>query len=103
MSWIHHADIVGLFLLGLDNPRADGPLNGTAPQPVTNMEFTKALGRALHRPTILPTPRFGLRLLLGEVADVVATGQRVLPRVPLALDYAYRFPTVDAALSDVLA
>src|SRR5262249_20047453 len=58
MSWIHHEDLVGLFLLGLDNPAASGPLNGTAPNPVTNREFSKALGRALHRPAIFPTPAF---------------------------------------------
>jgi uncharacterized protein (TIGR01777 family) len=103
MSWIHHADMVGLFLLALDNAQAAGPLNGTAPNPVTNKEFSKALGRALHRPSFVWTPRLALRAALGEVADVVATGQRVLPRVPLSLGYQYQFPSIDAALADVLA
>jgi uncharacterized protein (TIGR01777 family) len=102
MSWIHHEDMVGLFLLGLDNPEAKGPLNGTAPNPVTNWQFSKALGRALHRPACFPTPRFMLRLALGEVADVIATGQRVLPKRPLALGYQYRFLTIDEALADIL-
>ena len=102
MSWIHHADMVGLFLLGLDNPEASGPLNGTAPNPVTNRQFSKALGRALHRPAFLPTPRLMLRLALGKVTDILATGQRVLPARPLALGYRYRFPTLDEALADIL-
>jgi len=103
MSWIHHADMVGLFLLALDDSRANGPLNGTAPNPVTNKVFTKALGRALHRPTILPAPRLALRVVLGEVANVIATGQRVLPQVPLKLGYAFQFPSIDAALADIVA
>ena len=102
MSWIHHDDMIGLFLLALDNAGASGPLNGTAPQPVTNRDFGKALGRALHRPSFMPTPALALRVMLGEVANVVATGQRVLPRVPLELGYAYKFPTIDAALADIL-
>ncbi len=103
MSWIHHEDMTGLFLLALDNPQANGPLNGTAPNPVTNREFSKALGRALHRPSFLPAPVFGMRLLLGQVAQVVATGQRVLPQVPLQLGHAFKFPTIDAALAEILA
>ncbi len=102
MSWIHHADIVGLFLLALDDARAKGPLNGTAPGPVTNKLFAKALGGALHRPSFVWTPRLALRVALGEVADVIATGQRVLPRAALALDYAFQFPTIDAALADIV-
>ncbi len=103
MSWIHHADQVGLFLLALDNPAATGPLNGTAPNPVTNYTFSKALGRALHRPALIPAPPFALRLMLGEVACVVTQGQRVLPRKPLALGYSYRYPTLDEALQQILA
>jgi uncharacterized protein (TIGR01777 family) len=102
MSWIHYEDIVGLILLSLDHVNAHGPLNGTAPQPVTNKEFSKALGRALHRPSFLPTPVFALKLMLGEVADVVATGQRVAPKQALALGYQFKFPSIDAALGDIL-
>jgi uncharacterized protein (TIGR01777 family) len=101
MSWIHHEDLGSLFLLALDNPGASGPLNGTAPNPVTNRDFSKALGRALHRPSFMPTPGFGLRLLLGEVADVITTGQRVQPERALALGMRFRFPTLDQALADV--
>src|SRR5439155_6625570 len=64
VSWIHHDDLVGLFLLALDNASAAGPINGTAPNPVPNKEFGKALGRVLHRPAFLPTPAFALRLML---------------------------------------
>jgi uncharacterized protein (TIGR01777 family) len=102
MSWIHHADAVGIILLALDRAEARGPLNGTAPTPVTNKEFGKALGRALHRPAFLPTPGFVMRAALGEVAGVVLTGQRVLPRAALKLGYQFQFPTIDAALADIL-
>jgi uncharacterized protein (TIGR01777 family) len=102
MSWIHHEDMTGVFLHALDNPAATGPLNGTAPAPVTNREFSKALGRALHRPAFMPLPRFALRLRFGKVADVLATGQRVLPRRTLSLGYTYRFSTIDAALNDIV-
>jgi uncharacterized protein len=102
MSWIHHEDVVGIFLLGLDHAEARGPLNGTAPNPVTNKVFSKALGGALGRPSFMPTPKFGLRVMLGEVAGVVAGSQRVLPKKPLALGYAFRFPEVDAALRDAV-
>jgi uncharacterized protein (TIGR01777 family) len=103
MSWIHRDDLAGIFLLALDNPAAIGPINGTAAQPVTNREFGKALGRALHRPAFVPTPPLALRAMLGEVADVIAIGQRVLPKRALALGYQFRFPSVDAALADILA
>jgi uncharacterized protein (TIGR01777 family) len=103
MSWIHHEDLTGLVLLALDREDARGPLNGTAPHPVTNRDFSKALGRALHRPSFFPTPGFLLRLGLGEVAGVIVTGQRVLPRRPLALGYSFKYPTVDAALQQILA
>jgi uncharacterized protein (TIGR01777 family) len=101
-SWVHHADIVGLLLLALDNPAAAGPLNGTAPQPVRNGDFTKAFGRALHRPAFLPVPSFALKLRLGEVADIVTTGMRVLPAKALALGYKFKFPDIEGALADVL-
>jgi uncharacterized protein (TIGR01777 family) len=102
MSWVHAADIVGILLLALDSAAAIGPINGTAPQPVTNRDFATALGRALHRPSFMPTPAFGLRVLLGGVADIITTGQRVLPRKAEALGYRFQFPTVEAALQDLL-
>lgn len=102
MSWIHHEDMTGLFLLALDNSSASGPINGTAPNPVTNKGFSKALGRALSRPAFMPTPGFMLKLMLGEVADVILNGQRVLPRRALALGYVFKFPEIDAALDDAV-
>jgi uncharacterized protein (TIGR01777 family) len=103
MSWIHNMDMVGILLLALDNPNAVGPINGTAPQPVTNREFSKALGRALHRPAVVPTPPPALRALLGEVAQIVAEGQRVLPKKALALGYQFHFPSLDAALANIVS
>jgi uncharacterized protein (TIGR01777 family) len=102
MSWIHHQDLGSLFLLALDDSRASGPLNGTAPNPVTNGDFSRALGRVMHRPTFVPTPAFALRMALGEVADVVTSGQRVFPKRPLAHGLKYSFPSIDAALADII-
>jgi uncharacterized protein (TIGR01777 family) len=101
-SWIHIEDEVGILLLALDHPGAIGPVNATAQHPVTNKEFTKALGRALHRPTILPIPPFILKLRLGEVANILTTGQRVIPAKALALGYQFKFPDIDGALGDLL-
>jgi uncharacterized protein (TIGR01777 family) len=102
ISWIHHDDLVGIVLLALDSVAVSGPINGTSPAPATNRQFSKELGRALHRPAFLPTPPFALRVMLGEVAHVIATGQRVLPTRALALGYPFRFPTLAMALADVL-
>jgi uncharacterized protein (TIGR01777 family) len=103
MSWIHHEDLTGLLLFALDRSDVQGPLNATAPNPVTNRQFAKALGKAIHRPSFFPTPGFLLRLGLGEVADVIAKGQRVLPRRPMQLGYQFRHPTIDGALADLFA
>jgi uncharacterized protein (TIGR01777 family) len=101
-SWIHYEDIVGLFLLALHDPQCHGILNGTAPQPVTNKDFSKALGRALHRPSFLPTPKLAIRILMGKVAGVITAGQRVLPKKALGLGYQFKFPEVEAALANLL-
>jgi uncharacterized protein (TIGR01777 family) len=102
MSWIHNEDLVGLMLFALDRPDAEGVYNGTAPQPVTNRDFSTALGRVLHRPSFMPAPKFALRIVLGEAANIVAEGQRVVPRRALAQGYSFRFPDVMAALRDLL-
>jgi uncharacterized protein (TIGR01777 family) len=102
LSWIHYADLLGIYTLALDYDQVRGPLNATAPNPVTNREFSKALGRALHRPSFLRTPKFALRLMLGEVAGLVIQGQRVSSRKAVTLGYAFRFSDVDAALRDIL-
>jgi uncharacterized protein (TIGR01777 family) len=102
MSWIHYQDLVGIILLALDKVGAAGPINGTAPQPVTNRDFARALGGALGRPAFLPTPGFALQVRFGEVAEVLTTGQRVLPQRALALGYTFRFPDLPAALDNLL-
>lgn len=101
MSWVHVDDVVGIYVLALDG--TSGVLNATAPNPVTNAEFTHALGRAVHRPTILPTPTFALRMLLGEGADMLLTGQRVLPQQTRAEGYTFRFTEIDEALANAVA
>jgi uncharacterized protein (TIGR01777 family) len=103
MSWIHHDDLVGLILLALDRADVRGPLNGTAPNPVTNKEFASALGRALHRPSFIWTPGVMLKLMLGGSADIILQGQRVVPKKALALGYEFRFSDIDPALTDLLA
>src|SRR4051812_13497989 len=75
VPWIHVDDIVGLYVKAIDDASWSGAYNGTAPEPVTQREFSKALGRALRRPALLPTPAFALRMALGELADMVTTGQ----------------------------
>ncbi|SFF24462.1 hypothetical protein SAMN04488120_101139 [Fontimonas thermophila] len=101
MSWIHRADLVALLIWLLENPAAHGVYNGTAPEPVTNRTFTRALGRALHRPAWLPMPGFVLRLVLGEMADIVLTGQRVVPQRALEQGFVFRYPELSAALAAI--
>jgi uncharacterized protein (TIGR01777 family) len=102
MSWIHRDDLVSLFAFAMQDPAARGPINGTAPNPVTMKEFAGALGRALHRPSLIPVPAAAVRALLGEMATVVLDGQRVLPREALALGFTFRFPEVGPALRDLV-
>ena len=101
MSWIHVVDLAALYVFALENPETQGPLNGTAPNPVTMKSFATALGHALHRPSFLPVPAPAVRLLLGEMATVVLDGQRVVPAKAEALGFRFRFPEIDAALRDV--
>ena len=100
-SWIHIDDLVGIYLLAIDG--AEGVLNGTAPNPVTNAAFTKALGEAIHRPSFLPVPTFALRAMLGEGADALLNGQRVIPKRTQELGYAFAYPAIEPALAQVLA
>ena len=102
MSWIHVRDVVGLILYALTTPELTGPVNTTAPNPVTNREFSKTLGSVLHRPTILPTPVLALKLMFGDFADILATGQRVIPEKALRVGYRFRFPDLSEALADVV-
>jgi uncharacterized protein len=102
VSWIHTEDLVGVVLAALGNERWSGPVNGTAPEPVTNRELSHSLGRALHRPALLPVPGAALALLYGEMAQVLTTGARVLPAKPLMLGYEFRHPHLEGALSAAL-
>jgi uncharacterized protein len=101
VPWVHLDDVIGAMIHCLDG-RLDGAVNLTAPNPVTNAELSKALGRALQRPAVLPVPSFGLKLLYGEMATIVITGQRVIPAALQRDGYRFRHPEVDEALRDVL-
>jgi hypothetical protein len=101
-SWIHLEDQVGLLRLALEDPRATGPLNATAPEPVRNRDLARAIGRVLGRPSLLPVPALAVRAALGEMAEVVLASQRVLPARPLALGYRFRWPSLEPALRDLL-
>lgn len=101
VSWIHRDDWVSIVTWALAHPAVSGPLNATAPGPVTNRALAQALGRAMHRPAFMPAPAFALRLLLGEMADAILTGQRVLPDTALRLGFEFRYPDLDEALRAV--
>jgi NAD dependent epimerase/dehydratase family enzyme len=104
MSWIHMEDEVGLIIWALDDHKVWGIINATAPNPVTNREFSKALGRALGRPAFFPVPKLAVSALRGgELADAVAGGARVLPRRALDLGYEFRHPELDEALRAALS
>ncbi|HEY3829563.1 MAG TPA: TIGR01777 family oxidoreductase [Solirubrobacteraceae bacterium] len=103
VSWIHPDDLLGIMLVALADERWTGAVNGTAPEPVTNSELAAALGRALHRPALLPVPGAALRLLYGEMAQIVTTGVRALPAKPLMLGYQFHYPRIDEALAATLA
>jgi hypothetical protein len=102
LPWIHIDDLVGIYLAAIDNGHWSGPVNATAPEPVTNAAFSKALGRALHRPAVLPVPGLALRVLYGSMAEIITTGQRAIPRRTLELGYGYAHPDLDEALADSL-
>jgi uncharacterized protein len=100
--WIHLGDEVGLLRLALEDGRVVGPLAAAAPAPVRNRDLAAALGRVLHRPARVRVPEAALRLLVGELADVLLSSQRVVPRKALDLGYAFRFPALEPALVDLL-
>jgi uncharacterized protein (TIGR01777 family) len=102
MPWIHVDDLVGVYLAALDGGEWSGPVNATAPDPATNAEFSKALGRALHRPAIAPVPALAIRALYGEMAEIVVTGQRAVPQRTQALGYRFAHPELDEALRHAL-
>lgn len=101
VSWIHRADLIGLIEWSLRNEQVSGPVNAVAPGPVTMRTFCKALGEVLSRPSWFPVPEFALRLVFGELASFLTTGQRVVPKVALEGGYQFRFPELDSALRSV--
>jgi uncharacterized protein (TIGR01777 family) len=103
ISWIAPEDLVRLYLAALDDPDWSGPVNATAPEPVTNRRFARALGRVLKRPAVLPIPAFPLRALYGEMASVVTTGQRALPGRALEKGFEFRYPAIEGALAAALS
>ncbi|QJD60320.1 TIGR01777 family protein [Pseudomonas sp. gcc21] len=102
MSWIHIEDEVGIILHLLHHPDCKGIYNATAPEPVTNKTFSRALGRTLHRPAFLPVPGIALKAALGEMSVLLLTGQRVLPARITEAGYSFRHAALEAALDDVI-
>lgn len=100
--WVHIDDLVRMFLWILDTPSASGVFNGTAPDAVTNKEFSTTLGNVLHRPAFLPVPAFALRMMFGDGAEFLITGQRVIPAHALELGFAFRHPDLPGALRNLL-
>jgi uncharacterized protein (TIGR01777 family) len=103
MPWIHRDDVVGIMLHANREESVRGAINAVGPRPVTNAEFTRALGHALHRPALLPVPRTGLRMAFGEMSEILTASQRVLPKVAMRTGYAFRFSELDQALNAALA
>ena len=101
MSWIHRLDWIEMVRWIVQSPSVDGPVNATSPHPVTNAAFAKALGRALHRPAVLPAPAFALRLALGELADALLIGQRAIPARARQGGFHFRYPEIDLALRGI--
>jgi uncharacterized protein (TIGR01777 family) len=102
MPWIHADDIVGLYLTAVDDAGWEGAINACAPEPVTNRDFSRALGRALHRPAFAPVPGLAVRALYGDMADIVTTGQRAVPARALERGYAFRHTDLEQALRDAV-
>ena len=104
LPWVHIDDEIGILLWALDNEKVSGVVNASAPEQVTNREFTKALGRVLHRPAVFPMPKLALSAVVGrELADTIAGGQRVVPRRTTELGYEFRYPRLEPALRAALA
>lgn len=102
MAWVHLDDAVAMYLAALDDPAWEGPVNVSAPAPVRNRDFGRALGRALRRPAILPVPGLALRALYGDMAWIVTTGQRAVPVRAAEQGFAFAHPKLDDALREAL-
>jgi uncharacterized protein (TIGR01777 family) len=102
MSWIHPLDQSEIIRFLIENENASGPFNVTAPEPKTNTDFGKTLGRILGRPSLVPLPGIAMRIALGEVSSVVLEGQRVIPKRLLDMGFEFRFPDTESSLRDLL-
>jgi uncharacterized protein (TIGR01777 family) len=102
MSWIHVEDLAALYRFAAENDAAHGAFNGVAPNPVTNADFTRALASAVRRPAIFPMPAFTLKLLFGEMSEILLDSQRVAPKAAESAGFRFRFPELAGALADVL-
>jgi uncharacterized protein (TIGR01777 family) len=102
VPWVHLDDVVAMYMAASDDDRWTGPVNAAAPEPVTNAELSKALGRAIHRPAVLPVPAIALKILYGEMSQVVTTGQRAVPARAQELGYGFRHSDLDEALGAAL-
>ncbi|HXH31031.1 MAG TPA: TIGR01777 family oxidoreductase [Bacteriovoracaceae bacterium] len=100
MSWIHIEDLAAMYIEALKNPKITGVYNGTSLYPVTNLEFTKTLGKTIKRPTFAPAPAFALKAVFGEMSAVLLEGQKVIPKMFKETDFRYRYPTLELALRD---
>jgi uncharacterized protein (TIGR01777 family) len=99
LSWIHLTDWIALVTLSIETPTVSGVYNATSPSPVTNAEFSRAIGRALHRPSWLPVPGFALRIIVGELANIaLINGQRVVPKRALEGGFTFRYAAIDEAM-----
>jgi NAD dependent epimerase/dehydratase family enzyme len=103
MAWIHVDDTVSLLLMALEDERVRGPLNATAPDSQTNREMARTIGRVMGRPAWAPVPGFALKLMLGEMADMITTGQRVIPKKAQELGYQFKYPTSAQAVREILS
>jgi NAD dependent epimerase/dehydratase family enzyme len=102
MPWVHLEDVVGLLLHAAGDESLRGPLNVVSPTPVINAEFTRCLGRALGRPTLLSVPRLALRLAFGELSQALLSSQRVLPGAAERSGYRFRYPELAGALESCI-
>jgi uncharacterized protein len=101
LPWVHVDDVAGAVLFALDDAALSGPVNVTAPEPATNKEFSRTLGRVLRRPAIAPVPALALKALYGEMSFTVTTGQRALPNRLIEAGYVFRRPDLQSALEDL--
>jgi NAD dependent epimerase/dehydratase family enzyme len=103
MPWIHLDDLVGIYLAAIDHDRFNGAINASAPEPATNKQFAKALGSALHRPAVAPVPGFTIKLMYGEMSQIVLKGVRMVPGRAAELGYEFRHTDLGEALRSTLA